>query len=519
MTFRERQGEGVRERLELAWPVRFESEQLRHLVRWLGVTVTPMSPVHGLIDAPRAFPAGGQDQDPAAQHPAGFVRALWTLAAPRRLILLRLGPDRAKLLRFASDGEVIVRFEIGRDGGMVSEPCSHDVFAEFVCSAAGPFEDCGLTANTTLSRQFLEALSSLYAVGLFGGSDAAVSRRAAEDALDFATSSEARAPDLLRALEEDGVLTFDETAVRANPAWKTAHPYLAVEAALKMRAIDLEDARRGRTCDKAMAILGREDRRLVVVPPLSRRDALIELLPVTRATVAAGLSALLSPPTAPSGGPVVDYDGVPSMWLRSASADDASEVDLPPWRLDALADLAPAGIGSAAPVLLGPGATIEFISGDRRGAGAARHVFALSADEAAEWTLDGSMVRWRPLTQEQLSARAEALIPASAEVSASPPVELTQVALDSIIVGRDSGGLSDLPAALHGLATDSETRWCSVRATYLAGTVLHGCVLLIATSSSGESWRFEPNGEHHKAVSIVPGEIRSELISALTPAR
>ncbi len=505
VAFGDRSGEAI-------WPLQLTGAELAELFGRLGLSVDPASPLAGVVG--EGAGASGGDSGLPPIEPA-LARALRVLAAPRQLLLV--GAGEAAVLGFLNDGERVVRFDAGAAGCTFAEPCEHAAFGRLICSLAGVSAVDSDEDGVLVGQPFLGAIAGLRMAGLFARG-AEMTREEAELAVAEGAGGSADPAELFRALEAEGPLAVDGSVVRARDGWAERYPYLARPAGLKVDAIELGDIAAGRSRRKGLAVLGEGAERLVFLPPTcdeEGRDVLLELEPATIPSLAGAVERLLAPPLAPPFTAVADLDGPRSGWLEDAPGAGA----IPEWRLDTLEDLlAPPAEGSAPPpALLAPGATVEVLAWGRGGRAPERTVLALDSESAVEWTLDGSLVRWRALAPGRVAPRIAELVPV-AEAGQAPgaSVELSPADLEALLAASAPEGLA-MPAGLRDLAGDGEARWYAVRAGHRAGGSSRERFVLAGAGPSGGAWRLESSGDALTAHAVGPGEVQAELLAALTP--
>jgi hypothetical protein len=504
----------------VVWPLNLTGRELAELMDSLGLEVAATSPIARLepdTSAP-ASPAADRMQPPPA-----VARALRVLAAPRQLLLLRLGQDAdadagdTRVLGFLNDGEFVARFDIGTAGCTIAEPCTHDRFAQLVCSLAGVEAQSSTENAILMSQKFLEAIIAFRSTGLFDHDGACISLADAEAAVTSAGNDAACAYERLCALAADGLLAIEGSTVLAGSGWRDTYPFLSVPARLQVDAIELADIAAERTRKKRLAVLlGGPAGRVVLLPTtcyLRGREVMLELTPATTSAVASAVEQLLTPPLAPPLSPVIESGESLRKWLDGPQGSEP----LPEWHLQALEEIMVPLDGTVAipAALLAPQATVEILSTTRGGARFEHTILALDATHAVEWTLDGSLVMWRALDPGHVHARIDELIPlASYEGVGTASYELPAAGLRWLL-GGTAHAPTDLPRQLRALANDKEVGWCAIRATHCTRGANQSHTMLLASQATGGTWSFELEDDAFTARITDSSEIRAKVASAL----
>jgi hypothetical protein len=497
------------------WPRQLGGAELAELLDRLEIAADPVSPIAELVASHSGSPAAGDDGAPPSE---ALARALRVLASPRQLLLVRICTPVGEetVLGFASDGEHLVRFDVGEVGCMLAEPCEPGDFALLVCELAGVSADESEGEGVVIGRAFLEAIVALRSLGLFDSAEATLARSEAEALLDEgAGESSPDITDLLGALETDGVLRIDGSTVRPRPEWLEQHRYLTEPARLKIEAIEFGDLAAGRGAAKCLALLGSGAERLVFLPAMTEAangGDLLELVPPSFASVAHGLERLLAGPLTPPVETEIELSRPLDDWLDGAS-DEAPSAE---WSLDPLEVLAHPGIDSGAPpALLAPEATVEFFAWGPEGRDVERTVLSFDPTSAAEWTLDGSLTRWRPLAKGAIAARIEELVPVG-DLAEAAEIDLRVTDFEQLRAALGEGGWPAPSDPDHPLADDG-LRIYAIRVGYLAGGARHERFVLGSSGSLDGAWRLEPDGDAFEARSISADGIVAELADALGP--
>lgn len=486
---------------EPEWPLTLTRAELAALYDRLEISVSAASPLAPLV---RTGPNSGLvDPDPLHLSPQ-VVDALRVLAAPRQLLLLRnaRGGNAAdgQLPRgFLNDDTHVVRFDVGSRGCIVDRPWDIEGFVLLVSELVSMRSGQGAEDPTTMvSQRFLEAIVALRQLGLFS-SEEPIARDEIEAAIGSIPGCATGAPQLLSALERDGVLSIGEQTVLAQPQWRERNPHLVRPAQLALEAIELADLQAGRVRRRRVAVLGDPAARVLFLPTACDeppRHVALEMRPATPDAVAGAVRQALAAPLAPPTSPVLDG--------RCASLDTAGPSQVggsaSQWRLSTLEQLiAPLDSGQEPPAaLLAPCATIEVTSAAPATGGLARHLFSLDGQGAAEWALSGSWVRWRELEPCEILQRLGQLIPAGAPASAGPAAGTVPASVVRNAFGEN--GTSTRTAVsplceLHTTFGEQDLTLHLIRSRCGADAGRREDVLLVVSSASESSWRLQYSGD------------------------
>ena len=431
---------------------------------------------------------------------------LSALAGPRQLLIARAGDtDPDPLTFYLNDGSRIVRFGLLEDGCLASGWHTHAEFAAALGSRLHLTEG-GRPAVDQVADRLLRGLAAMLDAGLSATTGSSLALDAAKAAIARELAPGVDPDAALLALTDDGIAVVDAQGLRFREEWVERFGYLLAPPALVIHAIELADASAGRWRPRRLLILGQADRRLAYFPdsgtdPLA--DVVLALPEATIDVFEQAIAALLAPPLMPPNRPVCAYGGSPAKWL-SNPADDAS-VTMPAWTTSAPESVA-SDAHETGHALLHPGATVEILASATGSAHRTLHVLALTAGNAVEWTLDGSMVRWRPLNRSQTSARLQELVSAMPCASSTNTAALDRRCLSRLMAGSREP-TPDLPNALRSAAFDTQARWYSVRARCGNGTVVAGALVLFLASPADGIWAFEPAGAGFKARNVDPQTI------------
>jgi hypothetical protein len=511
------------------WPLILRPDDLAEITRVLRVVADPLSPLYGLLhdahpEGPGRTGLAGEVHDhvlapDAAVALDGLAGTLWTLAAPRQLLIVQsAGAGADPLAFYLFDGLRIVRFVLSEEDCLTSGWQSPEVFGASLSAWLQAPEDSTGGLDRVADR-FLRGLAGLLDAGLRTPGGAPLSVTAAQEAVAAALDHRANAEVALKALEADGVVTIGDDGVRMSKDWAERFAYLLEEPSLVVHAIELADARRGVWRPTVLSVLGQTSRRVCVIPPHGHEplsDVLLNLPPLTAGALGEALDWTLAPPAAPPTTPSADYAGSPVAWL--SELDPATSVSLPAFHdafVEQLLDDDDAG-GDAARIMLDPAATVEVLEACAGRADADTTVFALTAAGAVEWRTVGSTTRWRALDVDQVGSRLRALLPDAPSAQATG----TAVHLDAEQAVRLMSGRLDETLLLSGeigaAAADPNARWHAVRARYRSGTTIAGVVLLALASPEYGLWRLEPEADGFVAQVSAAAELRDELVAALS---
>jgi hypothetical protein len=498
----------------VAWPLRISAGEFQSLVAHLRLVISGAGPLAALL---AAHPVGGPVDTALADDPL-VVRALRILTAPRQLLLIKPS-DGDDFLQFLSDRELIVRFDVGTEGCLVSAPHEPAAFAEMVCALASA--DKAPAGNPTFaSRRFLDILDVMRDLGSRDGALLATGDAVASlaEVLDHPE----RASGVLAALCTADAVEVETDRVSPNPDWIAQHAFLCAERGLRIAALEYADLAVGVSRPTSLLILEGTPRSLVVLPPVIGEpdsDTLLTFEPVTRPAVLAAVDELLAPPLSPPCQPNMSYEGDPGAWLRGTSVTD----DPGDWEVGFAESLAAAAMAPESEVpdsLFTPGATVEILRGAPTEAATERWTLGLSPDRAVEWKMDGSRIEWRELTAEQVAGQLFGHLPKVAATAIRTEGCLIDEATLLWLMSAASGRTADpppLPPSIEALAAaESSVQWLTVRALASAGDVLRGAVLLLAATSEAV-WCLEPSGSEHRAMRTSSAAVLAEIIEALAP--
>jgi hypothetical protein len=498
------------------WPVKVTAGDLIAIIGAAGLRPAPGNPLAALLD--RSTEQNRGKVEPTGLAP-GLLNAVQTACNARQLLLIqvRQREGETRVLGFLNDGAAIVRFDAGQDGCLLDEPLTYDSFFESVGRIAD-IEDRATDESDviTLAQAALESILALRAEGLFEREGGRMPIARAEAILEETGAAGDGPHDRLEELRAAGLAIFESGEVLASAEWQSSYRFLCAPAPVTIEAAELGDLAAERLRRKRLAVLGDPAERILVAPTLAngpQREVLLSLPPATRESLRSGLEQLLAPPFCPPCTGVNESEVPLSSWL-DATDGESSEAE---WHLDALEDLVvPAFAESAAPAaLLEPHAVIEITKSNRGGVNPERMFIALHKTDAAQWSIDGSLIRWRGLGVGEVSSAIQGLIvPKEPIPRGGEACDLLGSQLRALMAGSSAG--EDLPAILLDLAADPRVTWCTIHVRYRRGA--GGEVnrpLLLAYSETGGTWRFDPTGDVWLAYNTSPPDIDASITAAL----
>ena len=506
------------------WPVLLRPGDTAAVAEILGIAADRLSPLYGLLQRAGQTPGEGtglveqvrRHAGDDAQALADLAATLWTLAAPRQLLIVQSNHGDADPLAFyVNDGERLVRFLLADEECLIDGWWSPAVFHRALSTWLGAPQESAAPVQRVADR-LVRALAGLLDAGLDRAGATAISRAEAEASIVPALADGADPATALDGLIGDGALAVAGDGVRLREDWVDRHSYLFDAPQLIIHAIELADAQEGLWRPTSLAVLGGAERRVCVVPPYvhdHRASSSRWRHSPSRCSARRSMRcsrARSKPPSTPT----TSYVGDPARWLVALD-DQGASVSLPGFDDVILPPVVTTDDGTPERTLLEPGTTIELVAGSCGAARAERHVLALNDRHAVEWTTRGSTLRRRSLDVAQVGARLRALLPAAGDGTAPQvAVELTVEQTAELMSGRPSAS-ADLPTGLLAAATAPDARWHTIDARRLAGTVVSGVVLLVLASPEDGMWRLEPTDAGFVVRGADRGEIVDELLAAL----
>jgi hypothetical protein len=502
------------------WPVSVTFDQLARWLHSLGIDPGEFSPVRPHVDlgamaADAALPCAPNDLTDA------LAVALRVVAEPCRVLLLvQVGARGGEARVFLQERSgAIVRFDLRREGCVVSAPSTPDDFVRDLCQLLALPDGCD-GEEFVITRRMLFAVAALRGKATVAGDGWTIPTATALDALAPALSDGIAGSEVIALMAEAGVLTLHPDALRLSEQWYRDAQFLFAAERTMVYSIELADLGRG-VAPRRVVLLGEGSGCRVAAMPSEWPPSLDQrfiLRPASRPVASAAIYTLVcnppAPPAVPRAGAAPDLDA----WLGASAPRDSTSPS--EWSRCSLAR-AVAGVseGRVPAALLHPRATIA-VRERLRGRDAPPRTIAIGDREAVEWLMSGSLVHWRSLSADGVALRLGEMLPATEPVhSRLPPVFISRPALRALMSGRATDyQVKDLPACLSELIDASTARWCSIRALRANRDGVSGVELLFACDDAGIAWRFEPEDQNVTATRTDPDELWAELRAGLSPS-